>query len=615
MRFVRKFIVDGGFVGILQGGGNVVTDIRDFVQQVKRANDIVDVIGSYLELRQKGTTHWARCPFHGEKTPSFSVNRNLQIYKCFGCGESGDVIKFVEKYESCTFMEAVEILAKRVNMKMPETSFQRQDREFSERKKKRDLYMDICRDTAVFYYKTYYSPKGAQAREYVEKRGFTVDTAKKFGMGFSPDRFSLVKYLTEKKYALDDCAKCGVLAKNAKGEYFDALSYRLIIPIFNMQGKVIAFGGRGMDERTISFGKYKNTSDTPIFTKKDNLFALNIAKEQKQQTALPNIVVVEGYMDVIAMYQAGFARAVASMGTSLTENQAKWLSRLTDTVYICYDGDAAGQKATVRGMDILDKAGLEVKVMSVPEKLDPDEYIKKYGKDAFEQLIDKALPLPDYKLQILKNAYPIDSKDPSKRNDALAKYVKGAIVMLKQLDDVRQAQYVSAVSLITGYSQEYFRRKLAGETTDEPQTDSGGQLSPETQAKYFVAASLLRREQPLDVLSDKPLCYTAFLSNIYDYLSQCKSSGAEPSLDMLYTVCPDAGEIEYSRIIDVDFSPQKKEVNAKFFEECLRLIQVEKLKTEQEELTKKYKETQDGELLVRLAELSKKITEKNSPKN
>ena len=400
-----------------------------------------------MELRPKGTTHWARCPFHGEKTASFSVNRNLQIYKCFGCGESGDVIKFVEKYESLTFMEALEKLAKRANLKMPETALSKQDKDFTSRKQKQEVYGSICRDAAVFYYKAYYSEKGAAAREYVKSRGFTSDTVKKFGIGYSPDQYSLVRYLQDKQYAMEDCLACGVLQrKSANGELFDALSYRLIIPIFNMQGKVIAFGGRGITDAEINFGKYKNTSETPLFSKKNNLFALNIAKEQKQQAALPNIVVVEGYMDVIAMYQAGFKRAVASMGTSLTESQAKWLSRLTDTVYICYDGDAAGQKATVRGLDILDKAGLEVKVMSVPERLDPDEYIKKYGSEAFESLIDDALPLPDYKLRLLDTAFPIDSVDTAKRNDNLPKYVKGALIMLKQLDYVSRSTWRRCLS-------------------------------------------------------------------------------------------------------------------------------------------------------------------------
>ncbi|MCM1195309.1 MAG: DNA primase, partial [Firmicutes bacterium] len=309
-----------------------MTDLTDFIQQVKRSNDIVDVVGSYLELRQKGTTHWARCPFHGEKTASFSVNRNLQIYKCFGCGVSGDVVKFVQEYESLTFLEALEKLAKRANLKMPEMSRQRQDKDYAERKKKQDVYMDICRDAAVFYYKNYYAERGKIARDYVESRRFSSDTVKKFGIGYSPDQYSLVSYLREKKYSIEDAVACGVLQrKGGNGEPFDALSRRLIIPIFNMQGKVIAFGGRGITDDEINFGKYKNTSETPIFSKKDNLFAINIAKEQKQQAALPNIVVVEGYMDVIAMYQAGFKRAVASMGTSLTESQAKWLSRLTST--------------------------------------------------------------------------------------------------------------------------------------------------------------------------------------------------------------------------------------------------------------------------------------------
>ena len=588
-----------------------MADLTDFIQQVKRANDIADVIGSYLELRSRGTTLFARCPFHGEKTGSFSVNRNMQIFHCFGCGESGDVIGFVQKYESCSFMEALEILAKRANLKMPETAAQKQDKEFSEKKKKRDTYFEICREVAVFYYKSYYGARGEVARKYMEDRGFDAETIKKFGIGYSPDRYSLVKYLESKNFNMQDCLKAGVVQQSQNSGIVDALSGRLIIPIFNMQGKVIAFGGRGLDERTINFGKYKNTSDTPLFTKKDNLFALNVAKEQKQQTALPNLVVVEGYMDVIAMYQAGFKRAVASMGTSLTENQAKLLSRLTDTVYICYDGDAAGQKATVRGMDILDNAGLEVRVMSVPENLDPDEYIHKYGKEAYEKLIDAALPLPDYKLKILEQAFPIDSADASKRNNALPKYVKGALSMLKALDDVRQAQYIAAVSAKTGYSQDYFRRKLAeGDTADEALPELNvTQLSQEDKAKYFIAACLLRGESYAS-LTEKPLCNSAFLSQLYDYLLDCISKQEQPTVDMMYTVCPNASQEEYSQIIDVDLSKERRQKNERYFAESKRLVTVEKLKRQRDELTQKIKENpNDTDLLVEFTKLSKKITE------
>ena len=586
-----------------------MADFLDFIQQVKRANDIVDVIGSHLELRHSGANFMARCPFHGEKTPSFNVNRNLQIYKCFGCGESGDVIKFIEKYESCTFMEALEILAKRANIEMPQTLSKEQDSKFSERKKKKDVYLQICRETAIFYYKCYYSSVGEIARNYIAKRGFDADTVKKFGIGYSPDRDSLVKYLQSKKFSLDDCVACGVLQNSPRG-YNDALYGRLIIPIFNMQGQVIAFGGRGLDQYTIDRGKYKNTSETPLFVKNQNLFALNIAKEQKQQTALPNLVVVEGYMDVIAMYQAGFKRAVASMGTSLTENQAKWLSRLTDTVYICYDGDAAGQKATVRGLDILDHAGLEVRVMTVPEKLDPDEYIKKYGKDAFEQLITEALPLPDYKLKLLDNEFPINSSDQTVRNNALPKYVQGALKMLRMLDDARQARYITAVSLKTGYSEDYFRRKLTEKTTDEPLPELNiNSLSPEDKAKYFVAACLLRGES-YATIEEKPICNSSFLSNLYDYLLECKQRGEQPALDMLYTVCPDAPSEQYELIVDLDFSKQRQDKNERYFNECRRLITVEKLKRKREELMAQIKNNfEDSSLLTELAELSKKINE------
>ena len=588
-----------------------MADFTDFIQQVKRANDIADVIGSYLELRSRGTTLFARCPFHGEKTGSFSVNRNMQIFHCFGCGESGDVIGFVQKYESCSFMEALEILAKRANLKMPETASQKQDKEYSERKKKRDIYLDICRETAVFYYKCYYASLGEVARKYVESREFDPETVKKFGIGYSPDRYSLVKYLESKNFDMQDCLKAGVVQQSQNSGIVDALSGRLIIPIFNMQGKVIAFGGRGLDEKTIAFGKYKNTSDTPLFTKKDNLFALNVAKEQKQQTALPNLVVVEGYMDVIAMYQAGFRRAVASMGTSLTENQAKLLSRLTDTVYICYDGDAAGQKATVRGMDILDNAGLEVRVMSVPENLDPDEYIKKYGKDAFEKLIDQALPLPDYKLKILGEAFPIDSTDATKRNNALPKYVKGALNMLRTLDDVRQATYIDVVSAKTGYSQDYFRRKLSEtDANDEELPTLGlGQLSQEDKAKYFIAACVLRGEN-YATISDKPLCNSVFLSNLYDYILDCVSRDEQPTVDMMYTVCPSATQEEYAQIIDVDLSKERRLKNERYFAECKRLVTVEKLKRRRDELTQKIKENpNDADLLKQFSEISKKITQ------
>ncbi len=587
-----------------------MADYKSFIQQVKQANDIVDVIGSYIELRQRGSNFFARCPFHGEKTPSFNVNRNMQIFKCFGCGESGDVITFVEKFESCSTWEAVEILAKRANIPMPETPQQREDKQFGERKKQRELHLEICRETAVFYYKNYHSEKGATARNYFESRGFSPATAKKFGIGYSPDTFSLPNHLKSKGFDENECVKAGVIQRTQKGAVIDALARRLIVPIFNMQGKVIAFGGRALDEQNLNYGKYKNTGDTPLFTKKNNLFALNIAKEQKQQSALRHLVVVEGYMDVIAMYQAGFKTTVASMGTSLTTEQARWLSRLSDTVYICYDGDSAGQKATVRGLDILDEAGLEVKVMSVPNNQDPDEYIKEHGAEAFEKLIEEALPLPDYKIQLLDKTFDIASNDQTVRNNALPKYVKGAISMLKQLDETRQRQYVSVLSAKTGYSQDYFLRKIA-EKGSETQTDdlpTDRTMSPETKAKFFVASCLLHGED-YAVLDEKPRCDTLFLSNLYNYLFDCKQKGESPTVDMLYTVCPNGAPDEYAQIINVDFSTKRYSKNAQYFVECKRVILVEELQRQKNKiLAQMKKDPTNADLLQQLAEISAKIT-------
>lgn len=592
---------------------NDMIDWSDFVQQVKRANDIVDVIGSYLDLRRSGTTFFARCPFHGEKTASFAVNRDRQIYHCFGCGEGGDVIKFVQQYESCTRMEALEMLAKRANIPMPETSRARNDADYERRKKQRDTYMQILRDAAVFYYKTYHGERGKIARDYMTGRGFNLDTVKKFGIGYSPDGYSLINAL-EHKYKREDLLGSGVAKESKNGNLYDALAGRLIVPIFNMQGKVIAFGGRGLDERTVGQGKYKNTSETPLFHKQDNLFAINFAKQEKQQAALPNIVIVEGYMDVISMYQAGFRRAVASMGTSLTQNQAKWLSRLTSQIYVCYDGDAAGQKATVRGMDILDKAGLEVKVMSVPENMDPDEYIQKYGAQAFEKLIEQALPLPDYKLELLDEAFPLDTADAVKRNEYLPKYVNGAISMLKQLDDVRQAQYVKAVSLKTGYSEDFLRRKLAGiavaeeEAAQKPtEQQPSAPETAEIKAKYFVAACLLAGESYAS-WDEMPICETPFLKQLFDYLQQSYQKGEIPSADMIYTVCPDASKAEYNAVLGIDLSPKKQAINKACYAECKKLIEVQRLKQQRNDLLAEIKQHPERtDLLSALAEITSKI--------
>ncbi len=600
-----------------------MADLMDFVQEVKRSNDIVSVIASYIDVKQRGQNFWARCPFHGEKTPSFCINPHQQYYKCFGCQESGDVIKFVQQYESCTFMEALEILAKRANLKMPEFGRQKTDAKLAEKKKKRDIYLDILRDTARFYWKCLYSDSGLVARQYMQNRGFATDTMKTFGIGYSSDMYSLPNYLASKGYHEQDYIAAGVVQQSATGKKFDALCERLIVPVFDISGRVIAFGGRALTQQRAQYGKYKNTAETEIFSKKNNLYAINFAKQQKQQGNLPYIIMVEGYMDVIAMYQAGVCNCVASMGTSLTEQQAKLLSRLTDTVYICYDGDAAGQHATIRGMDILANQGLEVRVMSIPDNQDPDEYIKAHGKDAFVALIEQALPLVDYKLSVLQKYYNIDNVEGAQRNNALAKFVKGAVKVLDDIDELSQGQYVKAISLKTGYSEEYLRRALnkATVTTDsnEASADTSQQqqveqeLSSEDKAMYFVAACVLNGLSFADI-KHKPQCSNKFLAKVYDYVFDCKDKGTRPTMDMIYSVAPDADKQEYQRITDYVFEPSNAATDKKYFDECCSMLERARLRMQREHLTAQLKdsslsEQQFSEIAHNIEQINKQIEE------
>lgn len=565
-------------------------DMTDFINQVKRANDIVDVIGSSLELRHAGSNFVARCPFHGERTPSFNVNRSKQIFKCFGCGEAGDVIGFVQKYESCSFMEALEILAKRAGLKMPEKL--RTDDHSEEKKKRRDRLLAVLRETAVFYWRMFYMDVGKEARKYMENRGFSVETLKTFGVGFSPDYDSLPHHLLKKGFSENEMLGAGVVQKRQNGNgIFDALAGRLIVPIFNINNQVIAFGGRSLEAKPL-MGKYKNTSDTEVFLKKNNLFAINNAKKVKQNSGLPYLVMVEGYMDVLAMWQAGFTNVVASMGTSLTEQQAKLFSRLTDKAYICYDGDAAGQKATVRGLDILAKEGLDVKVMSIPDKLDPDEYIGKYGKDAFGQLMEQALPLADYKLKLLEQQFPINDRNQARRNDAITRYVKGAIEVLSEMEDSQQQQYVKIVSNKSGFSEEYLKSKMTQHIQGQ-QIEVSQPVDTVVKALQFIASCMLCN-QSYARSAKVPQCDDAFLSKVFSYIEEL--DGKNASADMVYTVCPDATPQQYSSVLDYEFNKENYEKDKLYFEECMSLVKEHQLKERRRQLMEQLK-TAEGDKL------------------
>ncbi|MBQ8291779.1 MAG: DNA primase, partial [Clostridia bacterium] len=389
-----------------------------FMQELKQKNEIVEVIGSYVALDRKGNTHWACCPFHHERTPSFAVNQAEQFYHCFGCGVSGDVVKFVQEIESTDFIGSVRILAARAKMEVPESNFDTE--EAVKRKKKRDAMSKIMLDCARFYLSNLYSgDERADAHlQYISNRKLAPTTVKKFGLGASLDFDSLPEYLAEKGYMKQDLLDSGALVEAKSGRLVDFQAGRLIFPIINAMDEVVAFGGRLLEKS--DFAKYKNTKETMLFNKSKTLYNVNLLKKLKRKQAIPNVIMVEGYMDTISLYQAGFENVVASMGTALTKEQARLLKRYSDNVLISYDGDFAGQKADSRGIEILKDENINVRVVPMPDGLDPDDVVKQ-GADKYQACLDKAMPLVDYKLHALEKKYDIKDTEGRRRfvNEAL----------------------------------------------------------------------------------------------------------------------------------------------------------------------------------------------------
>ena len=402
--------------------GKLNDEFINFLRELKQKNDIVEVIGNYVALDRKGGNYWACCPFHHERTPSFAVNEGEQYYHCFGCQESGDVIKFVQEIESTDFMGAVQILAARAKMTVPENGYDSE--EAAKRKKKRDTMVQIMRDTARFYLNNLYSgdARADKYLQYIQNRSLAPTTVKKFGLGASLDYTSLPKFLTTKGYSKEDAIACGVLSADDKGRVFDSLGERLIFPIINAMDEVVGFGGRTLDKT--KFAKYKNTKETMLFDKSKTLYNINLLKKLKREQTVKEIIFVEGYMDTITLYQAGFKNVVATMGTSLTKEQARLAKRYTDNVLISYDGDFAGQKADLRGLEILDGESLRVRVVPMPEGLDPDD-VARQGQEAYQKCLDAAMPLIDYKIHALERKYDLNKTEEKRRFVAEALKVVG----------------------------------------------------------------------------------------------------------------------------------------------------------------------------------------------
>lgn len=414
----------------------------EFLEELKYKCDLVEVISQYVPLQKKGGRYFGCCPFHNEKTPSFCVNNGW--YHCFGCGASGDVVKFVMEMESVSFYDAVKILADKVGLQLPEVKL---DPQYAQKKEHGDVLKQLMRDAARYYRNNLLDEnKGKEAREYLHNRSLDDETAKRYGLGLSLDGESMVGYMRRKGYLLKDLEECGLIANTERP--YDAFANRIIVPIMDSMSNVIAFGGRIYHgEKDVA--KYKNSTNTTLFDKGRTIYGINFIKRDKKMNgvAYKELILVEGYMDVISLGASGIKNAVACMGTALTDGQARELSRMTETLYVCYDGDGAGKKATIRNVDILAKFVQNVRVISLDEGKDPDETVREGGAEAFLKKQKEALPVIEYKLKLCADANDLGSVN------GRAKYVQSALKVLKTIDNRAEREvYMDIVSKKSGVS-------------------------------------------------------------------------------------------------------------------------------------------------------------------
>ena len=566
-----------------------------FWEELKAKNNIVDVIGSYVPLQKRGGQYWACCPFHHEKTPSFAVKEDDGFYHCFGCGVSGDVVKFVQNIESTDFMTAVRILADRAKIEVPNVS-EYDDAQAREYKRKKDAALKILLETARFYLSNLYSgdPRADKHLQYIQQRKISPSVARKFGLGASLGFRELPEYLRSLGFSREDMLESGVVSVDTKrgDRLVDSLGGRLIFPIINALDEVVAFGGRVMEKT--DFAKYKNTRETIVFNKRKNLYNINLLKKLKRERAVNEVIMVEGYMDTISLYQAGFKNVVASMGTSLTVEQARLIRRYTDKVLISYDGDFAGQSADLRGLEILKTENLTVRVVPLPDGKDPDD-VAKEGAAAYQKCLDEALPLIDYKLVSLERKYDL------KKSDEKRAYVAAALKIVREAESASEREeLLKQLRDKTGITLQSLERDLndlpqSGQAQSEPATkdaEDGGDKY--RRAERFILAAKLFSAPYAKNFDLKRIAFSdETRKTIAEYVIGCEERGEKirPSdlFDVLETDSP-----EFCAILDLNYDDKlESKVSEKFFGDSVATLEKEVVQAKIKVLSEKFSAATD----------------------
>ncbi len=580
-----------------------------FIEELKNKNDIVDIIGRYVRLEQRGANFWGRCPFHHEKTASFSVNPINQFFYCFGCHKSGDVISFVMAIESLDFNDAVKFLADRVGLKLPDNCFN--DKELREQKQKKERILNLLKDTATFYVKNLRTDKASAHVDYLFKRKISSETATKFGIGASLDFNGLVEHLKGLGYTKEEMVASGAVGEK-NGRCYDFLGGRLIIPVIDGFNNVVAFCGRRIDGGKEQ--KYINSHETSVFSKGRTLFNINNLKKLKNEKGLDSIIIVEGHLDVVSLVQAGVKNVVASMGTALTKDQARILKRYAEKIYISYDGDFAGQKAAIRGLEILKEEGLDVKVVALPDGKDPDDVIKEIGKEGYENLLLSAKPLIDFKLDILKNTFDLNTVDGKR------KFIVNAIKVIKESESPsEQEDLLKTVRDLTGTTYESLKRELTSveegvKKTEEVNTVSFSEKIGDktvSASRFILYSYLFNKAYSIDTDIDLLEFTEPLHKEIANYISIRKKENQTVRFSDLYDLFSEE-EQELSLIAGMETDENKKYDEAMYFADCIKTLKVYSIDKRIASLTKDFKECTDAEKRREIAiKLNALLKEKN----
>ncbi|MBQ0017339.1 MAG: DNA primase, partial [Clostridiales bacterium] len=569
---------------------------NDWLSKLKSSCNIVSVVSRYVPLQKKGRTYWGCCPFHHEKTPSFAVNDVEQYYHCFGCGESGDVITFVEKLEGVDFMQAVKNLAESVNLEVPQFTG---DESIIQKKKERDLLVNICTEAARYYYSKLASSEGKIAKDYLTKRGVGDDTVFKMGLGYSPNWQGLIGELKKKGYTEEQMIKAGLVGQK-DGRVFDAMAERLVFPIFNHVGKIVGFSGRALNDG--AYAKYKNTEGTDIFNKSYLLYGINNLRKARVENQ-NYAILVEGQMDVVTLNQAGFNNAIATLGTAFNEHHVETISKFVDSIYICFDGDGAGKKAAEKSVELLKNTTFDVKVVSLSEKLDPDEYIKKYGKEAFENELKNAQTVREFQINALSEKF--DLKDKSQ----ITKFLNSALELIASFKLVTERDlYLKQVAKLSNMNEEILRRELNKKVRVVSSENNIKKVSTASvnvkenklmQAEIFVlACRLYKKEFAENIKSD------LFENNFFKEFNQYIIDSSPKVSDVIDNYDIENNE-DLNKVVNFDFSSIKDEL--KQYKGCLNQLELRKLIKYQTELQIKLQTAKDNDRTFILNELQNTI--------